>query len=323
MRAPFFWYRSPGILSILLKPLSWLYAKGGRFLRALKTSESFSIPIISVGNIVAGGAGKTPIAIELSRLFQEKGIKVHFVSRGYGGTEQGPLKVNPLSHSPSGVGDEPLLLAQHAPTWVSKKRILGVREAIKSGAQLIILDDGHQTIGINKDISFVVVDLFQKFGNGCVIPAGPLREDLKEGLSRADALILIGDGKFISLIPSFKASIMPKSLAIPSGPIVAFCAIGFPEKFYKTLEDLGVNLVATETFKDHHYYQEKDFLRLQKLAKEHQARLVTTRKDLIKIPPTWQENLHVLDINIHFENSEEIYRFILEKIPSLKRSFEN
>lgn len=318
MKTPVFWYQPPGLFSTLLQPFSFIYGQGTKIGAFLKKPQRFPVPILSVGNIVCGGAGKTPTAIALSQLLQKKGINVHFVTRGYSGRETGPLLVDCASHQPSDVGDEPLLLAQHAPTWVAKDRPLGVQKAIEKGAQLIILDDGHQTSSLYKDISFVVVDSLQGFGNQCVLPAGPLRETLNEGLNRADAVIGIGEGEISTSKPSFKAKVVPQAVDLPSQRIIAFCGLGFPEKFYTTLKNLGVELALTKSFPDHYTYTEEDLLILHELAKKHQAILVTTRKDLVKIPPSWQGYLHVLDIDIQFEDSDGIYRFIMEKIPSLK-----
>ncbi len=316
MKTPSFWYTSRGFLSSLLSPLGWLYGKGGKLLRALKKPHRFPIPVISVGNIICGGSGKTPTAIALAHLLQQKGIEVHFVTRGYGGLLQGPVEVSP-SHSPKDIGDEPLLLAQHAPTWVAKNRPLGVQKAMENGAHLVILDDGHQTSSLYKNISFVVVNALQGFGNGHVMPAGPLRETLQEGLRRANAIIGIGEGNMPAGLPLFKAKINPQPVSFSLNRVVAFCGLGFPQKFYRTLKDLGATLVATKSFPDHHTYTEDELLELQALAKAQQALLITTRKDWVKISPSWQKHLHVLDIEVQFEDPEGICNFIFEKIPNL------
>jgi len=320
MKAPSFWYQPPGFLSTFLQPLGWLYGKGGKLLSSFKKRHHFPILIISVGNIVCGGSGKTPTAIALARLLQSHGHRVHFVTRGYGGIQKGPLRVDLTHHSYRDIGDEPLLLAHTAPTWVAKERPLGVQKAIEKGAQVIILDDGHQTHSLHKDISFVVVDAMQGYGNGCVIPAGPLREDLSTGLKRTDALIVIGKGEMASSKPFFRAQVKSQSFSLASNRGVAFCGLGFPRKFYKTLEDLGVDLVATCNFPDHYRYKQADLLELQNLAKTHQAVLITTRKDAVKIPSSWRMGVHVLDIDIHFEDPEGIYRFIAEKVLSMNKN---
>lgn len=319
MKTPSFWYKPRGALSTLLCPLGFLYGAGGKVLSLFKRPRHFSVPIISVGNIVCGGSGKTPTAIALMQLLRARGYNgVHFVTRGYGGREYGPLLVDPSAHRPIDVGDEPLLLAQHGPTWVAKKRTTGVTAAIDNGAQIVILDDGHQTKGIHKDISFVVVDLLQGFGNGCVLPAGPLRESLKSGLKRADALIAIGEPDRVPVMLTekklFNATIVPQPLKIPASRVVAFCGLGFPQKFYRSLEEAGFTLVATESFPDHYVYTNEDLLRLEKLAQKHQAALITTRKDFVKIPLSWQSRIHVFDITIEFVDPEAVGDFMLEKI---------
>jgi tetraacyldisaccharide 4'-kinase len=286
-----------------------------------------------VGNIVCGGAGKTPTAIALQDILEKRGYKVHFVTRGYGGRARGPVKVDPVSHRPCDVGDEPLLLARHAPTWVAKKRFEGIEKAIEGGAQLIILDDGHQTTSVVKDVSLVVFDALQGVGNGYVAPSGPLREELSEGLKRADGIMEIGseeiEEEFIitphpsfcqakgrvrgNNKPIFKAKIVPQPLQLPSQQVVAFCGLGFPQKFYNSLKELGLDLKATESFSDHYQYTEDDLLRLQTLAQKRDAVLVTTQKDFVKIPPRWQKKIHVLDIMIEFEDPEALGDFVLGK----------
>lgn len=272
-------------------------------LRALKTPQHFSIPIISVGNIICGGSGKTPVAISLATLLTKKGIKLHFVTRGYGGTVQGPIKVIPSLHTAKEVGDEPLLLAQHAPTWVAKDRGKGVQKAIEKGAELVILDDGHQTSGLYKDVSFVIVDLLQGFGNGSVLPAGPLRENLAEGLARATAIIGVGKGDFATTKPFFRAHSISLPFSCPVQKAVAFCGLGFPQKFYQSLRKSGINIVATKNFPDHYAYTEKDLNELQNLATSLHATLVTTRKDWVRLSPSWQKYVQVLDIEIQFEDT--------------------
>lgn len=312
MRAPSFWHEESGLLSTLLRPLGWLYGWGGKVLSSFAKPQHFSVPIISVGNIVSGGSGKTPTAIALALLLQEKGRNVHIVTRGYGGSLKGPVKVDPSVHSYQEVGDEALLLAQKAPTWVAKSRPLGVQASIDQGAELIILDDGHQTRSLYKDISFVVVDKAQGFGNGQVIPAGPLRESLSEGFKRTDAFIGIGGVEIQLGRQTFNAKSLSQPLNI--GRVVAFCGLGFPQKFYNTLKKEGIDVIATKSFPDHYVYQDKDLQKLLNLANEHNAQLITTRKDWVKLSRYWQEQVQVLDITIQFEDPAELYQFIVSRI---------
>jgi tetraacyldisaccharide 4'-kinase len=312
MKTPSFWYEPRGFLSFLLRPFGYLYGKGVSLRQIFSKTQRFSVPIISVGNIVCGGSGKTPVAIAIAKLLQKKGHHVHFVTRGYGGALQGPLEVKPHIHTAREVGDEPLLLAQCAPTWMAKKRVLGIQEAIRNQADVIILDDGHQTLGFYKDLSFVVVDLLQGFGNGCVTPAGPLREELRAGLGRTDAIIGVGKGKTDLGKPFFGALRRHPRLTF-THPVLAFCGLGFPQKFYETLKESGAEVVATESFPDHYIYQESDLQHLQKLAAIHQSLLITTRKDWVRLPPAWQDKVQVLDIEIHFKDQEHLYGFIVSK----------
>ncbi len=318
MKTPSFWYKAPGLFSTILSPLAWFYERGEQILRATKKPQKFPVPLISIGNVVCGGAGKTPVALAIACLLQRKGKNVHFVTRGYKGRKQGPFIVDFLSDSFLDVGDEPLLLSSQAPTWISKNRPKGVQKSMEDGAQVIILDDGHQTTSLEKDLSFVVVDLEQKFGNEKVIPAGPLRENLKVSLDRADAYICIGGGDFSTSKSVFKAKIVPQPLDLPTHKVVAFCGLGFPQKFYSTLTNLGLELVDQMSFPDHYIYKNDDLAKLQRLADKKQAILITTRKDFVKIPSPWQKKIHVLDILIQFENEHNLYQYIIQNIPHLK-----
>lgn len=314
MKAPSFWYAPPGWLSNLLSPLGWLYGKGAALLRKFYRPHLFPIPIISIGNITSGGAGKTPTAMAIADLLKAEGHRVHFVTRGYKGTLKGPLQVDLRFHTAKDVGDEALLLAHHAPTWVGKKKRAALEKAIEKGAHIVILDDGHQTKGIFKDLSFVVVDSLQGFGNHRVIPAGPLREPLKAGLSRADALIHIGKGSFKSALPVFKAHLSPHPLPFKNHPCVAFCGLGFPEKFYQSLKERGAEIVATHSFPDHYFYTQKDLRALHALAEKKRAVLVTTRKDWIRLPPPWQKKVSVLDVDLQFEAPGAFYQLMAERL---------
>ena len=173
----------------------------------------------------------------------------------------------------------------------------------------------HQDGKSYKDISFVVVDQVQGFGNGYVIPAGPLREDLNEGLKRADAIIGIGGSEAQLGKQTFSAKSVSQPLKVER--VVAFCGLGFPQKFYNSLKKGGIDVIAKKSFPDHYVYQETDLQKLLNLASEHQAELITTRKDWVKLPKGWQDRVNVLDIKIQFENPEEIHKFIVSRIKGL------
>jgi len=260
MRAPEFWHEPPGLAAGLLAPAGAAWDWAARLRRAVARPYRAPVPVLCVGNLVAGGSGKTPVALSLARLFTERGIAVHVVTRGYGGKLAGPMQVDAARHDADAVGDEALLLATVAPCWVAKDRAAGVAAAAKAGAEAILLDDGFQNPSIAKDLSLVIIDAEYGFGNGRVIPAGPLRERVAAGLARADAVVLIGDAPTTELVaascPILRAAVEPVNRDhFKNARIVAFAGIGRPEKFFAMLHRLGAQLVAKHAFADHHPYR--------------------------------------------------------------------
>lgn len=313
MKAPEFWRKGQsGWKACLLSPLAALYAGGASLRRRITDPERVGVPVICVGNVTAGGSGKTPVVMALAQAAQRMGIRVAVVSRGYGGKLAGPVRVDAARHRAADVGDEPLLIATHAPVWVAKDRVAGARAAAADGAALILLDDGFQNPTLFKDFSIVVVDGGFGFGNGKVLPAGPLREGLPDALKRADIVLLMGrdDAKVVELLPANtvleRAEIRPKPLEslAPGVPCVAFAGIGLPEKFFATLRSVGVDLLAEHPFPDHFLYGRADVERLLGDAAARNARLVTTAKDYVKVPPDLAEDILVLDIDVVFQNTD-------------------
>src|SRR4051794_25897925 len=194
MRAPEFWHEPPGLAAGLLAPAGAAWDLAARLRRAAARPYRAPLPVLCVGNLVAGGSGKTPVALSLARLFTDRGIAVHVVTRGYRGKLRGPVQVDPARHDADAVGDEALLLAAVAPCWVAKDRAPGIAAAVKAGAQAILLDDGFQNPSVAKDLSLVVVDAEYGFGNGRVMPAGPLREPVAAGAAPAGAGGVVGGG---------------------------------------------------------------------------------------------------------------------------------
>lgn len=304
---PKFWYQSSGsYLGQVLEPFSWLYRGGAALHCAFSRPRRAGVPVISVGNFVLGGAGKTPVARAIAQRLQAMGRVPHIVSRGYKGTLKGPAQVDPTRHHFGQVGDEPLLLAKTAPTWISKDRWAAAEPAITAGADILVLDDGGQNYSLEKDISLMVVNAAQGLGNGRLFPAGPLRQPLQVGLKDTTAIVFIGEcGDPLpeplssASCPIIRATIVP--LTLHSCPVVAFAGIGYPEKFRHTLMAAGYEVKAFTPFPDHYPYTAEDLRDLRMKARRERACLITTEKDALRIPSTDRQDILVLPIGLKFD----------------------
>ncbi|MCP5371118.1 MAG: tetraacyldisaccharide 4'-kinase [Hyphomicrobiales bacterium] len=314
MRAPEFWYRDswPGAL---LAPLGWAWGAVVRRRLAAARPWKAPVPVVCVGNLVAGGAGKTPVVLDLAGRLAARGLAVHLLSRGYGGTaEAGPLRVDPGRHGAAQVGDEPLLLARRAPTWVGADRAAAARAAVADGAQVLVMDDGFQNPGLAKDLSILVVDGRRGFGNGRVMPAGPLREPLAGGLARAGALVVMGEDEWgedergaaarAGALPVLGARPVPgpEAADLRGRRVAAFAGIGDPGKFFRTLDALGAERAVSRAFADHHPYTVADLARLAREAEAAGAVLVTTEKDAVRLPTTEPGLVTVLTITLQWDD---------------------
>ena len=314
MQAPNFW-ANDGVLSRLLAPFGWVYGMGAMARRLCTTPYRAERPIVCVGNFVAGGAGKTPVALAIADWYLSKGLSPHFLTRGYGGRLAGPLQVDLQTHGAEDVGDEALLLARKAPTWVSRARPAGAKAAVAAGADIVIMDDGFQNPGLYKDLSVVVVDGGYGIGNGRVMPAGPLREFLKDGLSRADAMVILGQNRVFKLtanMTTIDASLIPDAISLPpdSRPVVAFAGIGRPQKFFDTLSEMGFEIAAAKPFADHHPYSDREISALKALAAESGARLITTEKDLVRLSAANAEGIEVVRVTVEWGDSAGMDRIL-------------
>lgn len=314
LRAPEFWARDDSPWAALLAPLGELYGAAGRLRAALAAPVRLPRPLLCVGNLTAGGAGKTPVALALAAWFRARGRHPHFLTRGYGGREAGPLRVDPKRHGFRDVGDEALLLARTAPTWVARDRPAGGRAAITAGADLVIMDDGLQNPWLAKDVSLLVIDGHYGLGNGRLIPAGPLREPLAPALARIQAAVVIGPDerrlaeRLAPRLPVLSARLVPDpaARALAGKRVLAFAGIGRPGKFFATLEALGCTLVARHGFPDHHPYTPDDIMRLVEAASAAGAVPVTTEKDLARFPPEARPMVTAVRVSLEWRDESAL-----------------
>lgn len=316
MRAPRFWWRAPdrpGLLPRLLAPLGWLYAAAtARRLR--QPGYAPRVPVICVGNLTAGGAGKTPTVIALIDRLSLRGHKVHVVSRGYGGSLEGPVRVEAARNTAAEVGDEPLLLSAFAPVWVARDRAAGVRTAEAAGAQVILMDDGFQNPSVKPAFSLVVVDAAKGFGNARCIPAGPLREPVAAGLARANLVLTIGDAAAQAqfgatwdravTLPRLTGALLPLKMGLDwkGERLLAFAGIADPARFFATLRAEGADLVRGEALSDHEILSETLLRRLEAEAAAAGAQLVTTEKDAARLPAHWRSKVLTLVVRLRIDD---------------------
>ncbi|HEX4636054.1 MAG TPA: tetraacyldisaccharide 4'-kinase [Rhizomicrobium sp.] len=329
MRAPEFW-RKDGAVARLLAPLGALYGLSVALKARYARPFDPGIPVICVGNLTAGGSGKTPVAITIADLLRARGHRPYFLTRGYGGTTRGPALAS-RGHSAAVMGDEALLLARAAPTIVARDRAAGARLAKEKGATVLVMDDGHQNFSLRKNLSLVVVDAETGFGNGFQIPAGPLREPVAQGLSRADAVVLVGSerskdgraakraqegstlnlGDFSGVV--LRARLLADGSAFAGQQVFAFAGIGRPEKFIASLEELGAVIIGRCFFADHHPYTDDEILELKALAGD--AMPVTTEKDFVRLSTASREGIRMLKVAAAFDDGGVIARLLDSAVP--------
>ena len=318
LKAPKFWYQKKDTyLSNFLYPLLLIFSFGTKIRNILSTTNKGPLPIICVGNIVVGGAGKTPVALKIGKLLIKAGYKPGFISKGYAGLIKNSTLVKSW-HSARSIGDESILLSEVANTWVGVDRINSARLAKEKNSNCLIMDDGFQNPTIYKDFSIIVINASQEFGNKRVMPSGPLRESIKRGLSRSNLVIVIGDPshELKQLIPKnipivkAKFEIKKENKNFKGQNIIAFAGIAYPEKFFQSLTNEGAKIFKKITFPDHHIYSENDLLSLAEIANKKKSILVSTKKDFVRIPKSFRSLVNTLEGEIVFEDEEFIVEIL-------------
>lgn len=337
-RTPFWWYdHGSSPLPALLEPpaLVWRLTTWLRW--TLTNPFRSRLPVVCVGNLTAGGAGKTPTTLALASLLEKIGERPIILTRGYGGRVTTSRYVQLKSDDATEVGDEALLLARQSPTIVGPDRAAGARLAESGTGSVILMDDGFQNPGLVKDLSLVVIDRAIGIGNGQVIPAGPLRDSLNAQLARAHAVLAVGrGGKADAVIVEATRRGLPvlSGRIRPTGDtawcqgerVVAYAGIGHPEKFFLTLEEAGARLVERRAYPDHHVYSDKDAASLLALAARAKASLVTTEKDLARLEgfgsaaSKLAEQSRTLPVAMKFGDSASVEQMLRDAIQRARRT---
>jgi tetraacyldisaccharide 4'-kinase len=327
LSTPRWWYSRDGKTGVaarlLLTPLSWIWAGATARRIARGSPVDPGAPVVCVGNLTVGGTGKTPVVRAIAAR-----LGGHVLSRGYGGSEPGPLRVDPERHTAAEVGDEPLMLAGDLPVWIARDRAAGAVAAARDGARVIVMDDGHQNPAVRKALSLVVVDGETRndewpFGDGRVFPAGPMREPLKAGLARADAAVVLLPADLaapdadllrqLAAVPVLVARLAPAAPP-PSGPQVGFAGVGKPWKVERALQAAGCELKDFWPFPDHHAYDAATLQRLADRAAQFDAGLVTTEKDWARLPNAWRARVAAWPVRAVFDDEAALDALLRDRL---------
>jgi len=312
IKAPKFWYKENlSIFSLILLPFSIIWIIGSFLKINLSIKRKVNIPVISIGSAIIGGSGKTPTVIFICNLLKQMGFNPHIVSRGYGGSYTNATQVtSELNYYK--VGDEALMMSFYHPTWVAKNRYLGCKLAEENGANIIVLDDGLQTTSVFKDFSIYVYDGIQRFGNNLLVPAGPLRENIKKAVSKCSIIFQINESEmqieFKDKYKSFAEYKLEENHPLLQKKIIAFAGLGFNKKFFDQLGNYGFNILKTIEYPDHHKYSNEDIYSLLEKANSLDAHLITTEKDHIRIPDDFKKSISFIKGQIIVNNEVDLIK---------------
>ena len=318
IKNPKFWYKKDivsKLISYFLSPISLIWILLSLIKKFFSKPYKTKLKVICIGNLTIGGTGKTPFAISTFNWLKELGYNPVFLTRGYSGKENGPTEVKTF-HTHFNVGDEALLLSKVGTTIVAKNRSVGARfiEKHKNNFDIIIMDDGLQNHQLYKDLNILLVDRESFFGNEYCLPAGPLRETVRHGIKKINAIILTGNyeneidinNKFIKKVPIFNSKIIPdNSIQNKNQKYLAFCGLSNSSKFYKTLEKNKFHIAKTKSFPDHYKYNDIDIINLKKEAQNQDLKLITTEKDYVKIANKDKKSFDVLCIKLDLEKNDK------------------
>lgn len=332
-QAPPFWWRKPGLKALALWPAAAIYGAvaGRRMMTAPR--QRLGLPVLCVGNLTVGGSGKTPVATTLADRAVAMGLKPGFLSRGHG-SRPGPPRLVRQGDGAREVGDEPLLLAAHAPVAVGRDRAAAARLLIDAGCDLAIMDDGFQSAQLHMDYALIVVDATFGIGNGRILPAGPLRASISRQLAFADAVLRMGRGTAADAVvrraaragkPLFDAIAAPRDAGRLAGRrFLAFAGIGHPSKFFATVRAAGAEVVVEKAFPDHHPFTEWQARELMAQARASRLELITTAKDAVRLadinlPSGFRQMLAILQIDAVFDPPNTPVRIIEATLAAYRR----
>ena len=322
MKTPKFWYKDNSTLKYILNPLTIFWIFGNYLRKKYSVPKKFNVPIICVGNAIAGGGGKTPLTMELAKLFIKKNYDVHIIKKQYKSKNKQDVKIVHKSSDPFLVGDESVLISRVTKTWLAKNRKVGIEKAINKGASLIILDDGYQDYSIIKDFNILTINQNQQFGNRKIIPAGPLREKVEDAIQKADSIFFYGNKNSLDLSIlrstkpiTFVKMILDKDIIkkIKNKKILAFSGIAHPQNFFNALTRNGLKLKRKIEFSDHYRYTISDFEKIILISSKLNLIAVTTEKDYVKVPKKFKKNIIAIPVKVQF-NQELFYNLFIKKV---------